>query len=200
MADLFEEKSKEWDKNSLVQQLSSGISKAIIDNITLDDSMKVMDFGAGTGLISTHIAPHVAKITAVDISESMLNKLIEKEHLQDKVETCCQNILDIPLTKKFDLIMSAMAMHHVKDTQELIQSFASHLNSGAQVALADLDSEDGSFHGGNDEGVHHLGFNREELQALFEDNGFKDVQFTTALTLNREGKEYPIFLLTAQKA
>jgi 2-polyprenyl-3-methyl-5-hydroxy-6-metoxy-1,4-benzoquinol methylase len=200
MADLFEEKSKKWDKNTLVQQLSSGISQAIIDNIPLDNAMKVMDFGAGTGLISSHIAPHVAKITAVDISESMLSKLVEKEHLQDKAETCCQNILEIPLTQKFDLIMSAMAMHHVKDTQELVQSFASHLNSGAQVALADLDNEDGSFHGGNDEGVHHLGFDRRELHTLFEENGFKDVQFTTALTLNREGKEYPIFLLTAQKA
>ncbi len=200
MADLFEEKSKEWDKNSLVQQLSTHISEAIINELPLHEKMHVMDFGAGTGLISTHVAPHVGSITAVDISESMLEKLIEKEALKTKVTTCCQDILKEPLEEKFDLLMSAMAMHHVEDTKKMVQSFAAHLKNDAYVALADLDSEDGSFHGENNAGVHHLGFNRDDLQALFEANGFKNLRYITALDLERDSGHYSIFLLIAQKA
>ena len=200
MADLFEEKSKEWDKNSLVRQLSTHIGEAIVRELPLHKQMHVMDFGAGTGLISGHVAPHVEQITAVDISESMLNKLMEKEALKGKVSTCCQDILKESLDQEFDLIMSAMAMHHVEDTAKMVQTFAEHLKQDAYVALADLDTEDGSFHGENNAGVYHLGFNRDDLQAILEANGFKNLRYITALNAQRESGQYPIFLLIAQKA
>ncbi len=45
-----------------------------------------MDFGAGTGLICPQTAAHVEKITAVDISQALLEKLGAKPALQNKVE------------------------------------------------------------------------------------------------------------------
>lgn len=199
MADLFEEKAQEWDANEMVRQLSGGIGSAILSNIDLQDSMSVLDFGAGTGLISVHIAPHVKNITAVDISEAMLTKLAEKAELNGKVEAVCRDILCQPLDQQYDLIMSAMAMHHVEDTEKMIQSFAAHLKPGAQVALADLDKEDGSFHGGPTDGVYHSGFERATLQKILEDNGFSDIRFVTAHTVLKEGKSYPVFLMTATR-
>jgi 2-polyprenyl-3-methyl-5-hydroxy-6-metoxy-1,4-benzoquinol methylase len=95
--------------------------------------------------------------------------------------------------------MSAMSMHHVKDTSKLIQRFSEHLNPGASIALADLDKEDGSFHPEDSEGVFHLGFKRNELQIILEKYGFREVQFVTAHTINKEEKKYPIFLVTATK-
>jgi predicted TPR repeat methyltransferase len=161
--------------------------------------MRVMDFGAGTGLISSQVAPLVKKIVAVDISEAMLNKLVAKPELQAKVEIVCQDIIEKPIADNFDLIMSAMSMHHVKDTSKLIQRFSEHLNPGASIALADLDKEDGSFHPEDSEGVFHLGFKRNELQIILEKYGFREVQFVTAHTINKEEKKYPIFLVTATK-
>lgn len=158
MSDLFTEKAKEWDKNEMVLQLSNAVSYAILESIKFNDQMKIMDFGAGTGLITSQVAPHVASITAVDISQSMLSKLAEKINLKNKVKTVCQDILKKPLEQKFDVIVSAMAMHHVKDTELLIQRFAQHLKTGAKIALADLDAEDGSFHPTDIEGVYHDGF------------------------------------------
>ncbi|MCK5386570.1 MAG: class I SAM-dependent methyltransferase, partial [Gammaproteobacteria bacterium] len=70
---------------------------------------------------------------------------------------------------------------------------------GAKVALADLDSEDGSFHPADIEGVFHDGFDRENLKKMLEKNGFKDIQFITAHTVNKEVKSYPVFLVTATK-
>ncbi len=199
MSDLFNEKAKDWDTNEMVKMLSSAVGASIIEKIPLHDQMRVMDFGAGTGLISSQIAPLVKKIVAVDTSESMLTKLAAKPELHDKVEIVCQNINDKPLNEKFDLIMSAMAMHHVKDTPKLIQRFAEHLKSGALIALADLDKEDGSFHPEDIEGVFHSGFERDELQTLLEQHGFGDIHFLTAHTVTREEKKYPIFLVTATK-
>lgn len=199
MSDHFNEKSKTWDANEMVKQLSSAVGSSILEHISLNPQMNVMDFGAGTGLISSHVAPLVNKIVAVDISEAMLDKLITKPELQGKVEAVCQNILDKPLTKQFDLIMSAMAMHHVEDSNKLIQTFSQHLTSGAVLALADLDKEDGSFHPADVEGVFHSGFERDQLKLLLESHGFEDIHFFTAHTVVKDDKEYPIFLVIATK-
>ncbi|MDH5517256.1 MAG: methyltransferase domain-containing protein [Gammaproteobacteria bacterium] len=199
MSDLFEEKAQDWDVNEMVRNLSSSIGSAIVTNIDFNESMQVMDFGAGTGLISAHVAPLVNSITAVDTSQAMLDQLSAKQELAGKVETRCHNILEQPLDKQFDVIMSAMAMHHVDDTVKMIQRFSEHLKPGAKVALADLDSEDGSFHPPEAEGVFHSGFDRKAFQEILENNGFKDVSFVTALTVNKPDKSYPVFLALATK-
>lgn len=199
MSDHFNEKAKDWDANEMVNQLSSAIGPLILDQITLEAHMQVMDFGAGTGLISSHIAPFVNKITAVDISAAMLEKLVAKPELQGKVEAVCQDITARPLAAQFNLIISAMALHHVEDTAKLIQTFSEHLLSGARVALADLDSEDGTFHPQDVEGVFHHGFDRDELKTLLERYGFKDVHFLTAHTVVKDNTNYPIFLVIATK-
>lgn len=203
MTDLFEQKAKDWDADSFKQKLSSAIGGSILDLVPLHDQMVVMDFGAGTGLISSQVAPLVNKIVAVDISESMLSRLAAKPELQGKVDIVCQDILETPLTgdnEKVDLIISAMAMHHVEDTTKLLQGFAEHLNPGASVALADLDKEDGSFHPKDTEGVYHFGFERAEFQTLLERNGFENVKFYTAHTIDKNEVKYPIFLVTATKS
>ena len=199
MTDLFNEKAKDWDANEMRKMLSSVIGSAILEHVSLHDQMRVMDFGAGTGLISSQVAPLVKKIVAVDISEAMLNKLVAKPELQEKVEIVCQDIIEKPIADNFDLIMSAMAMHHVKDTSKLIQRFSEHLSHGALIALADLDNEDGSFHPKDTEGVFHFGFERNPLQIILEKHGFREIKFITAHTINKEGKKYPIFLVTATK-
>jgi 2-polyprenyl-3-methyl-5-hydroxy-6-metoxy-1,4-benzoquinol methylase len=97
MSDHFNEKAVTWDADDMVRKLSSATGSSILQHVPLDAEMLVMDFGAGTGLISS------------------------------KVVTACQDILDQPVATRFDPIMSAMAMHHVKDTDRLIQVFAEHL-------------------------------------------------------------------------
>jgi len=200
MADLFDEKSKDWDMNNIVRELSSAIGSSIIKHLPLHSEMDVMDFGAGTGLISSHIVPHVKKITAVDISESMLAELVSKSELKGKVEALCQDIILTPIQKQFDLIMSAMALHHVEHTDKLIQRFSEHLKSGAMIALADLDREDGSFHPIDTKGVFHLGFERNSFKMILEKHGFQEISFITAHTVIKQEIEYPIFLVIATKS
>jgi len=198
--DLFKEKAGEWDTRPRAQQLSQAIGDAILDAVPLAADMRVMDFGAGTGLIAGRIAPRVASIAAVDVSPAMLAQLAAKAELADKVETVCQDITSQPLDRRFDLIASAMALHHVADTELLLQRFAEHLEPGGMIALADLDEEDGSFHEPGTEGVHHHGFDRDTLHRLLEGAGFGAIAFRTVHTLVKDdGRAYPLFLVTASK-
>ncbi len=200
MNDLFEAKAKDWDANDRRTRLAAAIGASILEHVELQDRMKVLDFGAGTGLITACIAPRVSRVVALDTSQAMLDQLVSKPELHGRVEVVCRDILKTALGERFDLIVSAMALHHVEDTARLIRTFADHLTDAGTIALADLDREDGSFHPPDTEGVFHFGFDREELGALLEDGGFEQIEFFTAHTIEGDEKHYPVFLVTARKS
>ena len=200
MTDLFEDKARDWDTRPVPAQISAGVGAALLARVPLRPDLRVMDFGAGTGLVCAQLAPHVQMIYAVDISAAMLAQLAAKPELRGKVEVCCQDIQDKPLGHPVELIVSAMALHHVEHTGRLLQAFAAHLPPGGRLALADLDREDGSFHPPGAEGVFHHGFDREELRALLADAGFRDVEFSTAVQVDKGERRYDVFLVTATRA
>jgi len=200
MTDLFEDKAAEWDTRPIPQQISEGVFRAMEAAVAFSPTQTVMDFGAGTGLVATQIAPLIREIIAVDVSPAMLEKLAQKPALQGKAEIHCQNILKAPLQRQVDVVVSAMAAHHVEDTAALLRTLHDHLKPGGTLALADLDAEDGTFHPPGIEGVYHDGFDRDALGALATEAGFTGAAFQTACTVDRDGKRYPIFLLTATRA
>lgn len=200
MSDLFKEKASNWDANQMRAQLSSAIGASILAHVPLNEKMAVMDFGAGTGLLTSHVAPRVKSIAAVDTSAAMLEKLVAKPEFQGKVTAICQDITELPLKSRYDLIISAMAMHHVEDTDNLFATFAKHLQPGGNIAIADLDKEDGTFHEPGTEGIYHHGFARKELKNIIARNGFVDIHFHNAHSIERNDKNYPVFLVTATNA
>lgn len=197
--DHFAHKSKSWDMSSKRVQNAKSIAELIIDSIALSSTMKVMDFGAGTGLLSYFIAPHVDTIVAVDNSPSMLEKFKEKS-----VEFACKTeVLELDLSQqeinqKFDGIVSSMTIHHLKDTKALFEKLYSMLNEDGFIAIADLDSEDGTFHSDNT-GVFHFGFERKELEIIAKEVGFKNIRFELASTIKKPHHEFTVFLMFATR-
>ena len=59
---------------------------------------------------------------------------------------------------------------------------------------------DGSFHAHGNDGVYHFGFDRDKLTEMATKCGFVDAAFTTALTLEKPDRTYPVFLFSAYKA
>jgi len=197
--DLFAHKSKSWDMNSRRVRNARNIAELIVKNISLNRTMELMDFGAGTGLLSYFIAPYVKKITAVDNSPSMLLEFKNKcNEFACKTEVIEKDLSTHTLDRKFDGIVSSMTVHHIKDLVDLFSKFYNMLNENGFIAIADLDIEDGSFHSDNT-GVHHHGFDREVLKEIAEETGFREVSFDTASVISKPHREFTVFLMTAVK-
>jgi cyclopropane fatty-acyl-phospholipid synthase-like methyltransferase len=198
--DLFAHKSKNWDMKSRRVTNARSIAELIVKNIKLDKEMELMDFGAGTGLLSFFIAPFVKKIVAVDNSPSMLLEFQNKcDEFKCETEVVEKDLSSESLERKFDGIVSSMTIHHLEDTLALYKKFYDMLEDGGFIAIADLDTEDGSFHSDNT-GVFHHGFDREALQVIAEEAGFRDVRFDTASTINKPHRDFTVFLMTAEKS
>ncbi|NRB36880.1 MAG: class I SAM-dependent methyltransferase [Pseudomonadales bacterium] len=197
--DYFKQKADSYEEvNHRVENVRN-ISKALLSKIVFNSSMKLMDFGSGTGLLLESIAPYVQKITAIDVSPSMNEKLNAK---REKID-CELDILELDLSNssldlKFDGIISSMTMHHVEDIEAMFKRFYSLLNENGFIAIADLDTEDGSFHK-EDTGVYHTGFERTHIQKIAVKSGFTNVSVSSASMVKKPQGDYPVFLITGHK-
>jgi cyclopropane fatty-acyl-phospholipid synthase-like methyltransferase len=198
--DLFAHKSKEWDANSKRVQGAKAIADSILKKIDLKSNMHIMDFGAGTGLLSYCLSHRIGKVTAIDNSPSMLEVFAEKASLFN----CSTEMMELDLSRDvpshllFDGIVSSMTIHHIKNIEDMLNKMYHMLPDGGFIALADLDSEDGTFHSDN-EGVFHFGFDREEIVSIAKRVGFEDVEIETANIIKKPHSDFGVFLLTAKR-
>jgi len=197
--DLFAHKSKSWDMNSKRVKNAQAIAALIVKNIYLSPSMEIMDFGAGTGLLSFFVAQKVGKIVAVDNSPSMLDEFRKKSSEFDSQTEVLVLDLSIENTdRKFDGIISSMTIHHLEDTHALFSKFYEMLHKDGFIAIADLDTEDGTFHSDNT-GVFHYGFDRNVLEKIAKEVGFKNIYFETASVIKKPQADFSVFLMVAEK-
>lgn len=181
------------------------VAEAIVRAAGVNNGMDALDYGAGTGLVTLCLALHVHSIVAADSSRGMLD-VLEQKRDQAGIANVSTMLLDLendpPPDVCFDLIVSSMAMHHIADPARLVRVFSGMLKPGGWVCIADLDKEDGSFHGDNT-GVLHNGFERSEMRGYFRQAGLMDISDTTAFTVTKEVegqgmRDFGVFLIAGR--
>lgn len=200
----FDAKARDWDKNQLFTDRSQAVAKAMLQAIPLHENMKALEYGSGTALLSFELKDKFSEITLMDNSREMTQVAIEKIADQ-QVKNMKPLFFDLEhqdFEGSFDIIYSQMVMHHVVDIDAMLLKFYQLLKPGGYLAIADLYSEDGSFHG---EGIDvHLGFDTEKLKNQLLTIGFEDCKDEECFVIKRPDdqgavKEFPIFLLTGRK-
>ena len=198
MQDYFKDRASTWDKGSTRVNGALTIANAIEEKIELKDSMQIMDFGVGTGLLGFEIAKKVKKVYGVDTSSKMIEKLKEKNTQSLHVEPIYQDIVTNPLKQAFDGLVSSMTLHHIQDLELFFKTIYKNIKNNGFIAIADLEKEDGSFHSDNS-GVFHFGFDINELKNIVSSCGFSDIEVKNINTINKPHKDFGVFLLTAKR-
>ncbi len=202
----FDIKASEWDKSDMHRERAAAIAREIIMQIPLNREMTALEFGAGTGLLSFILKDRLKEITLIDSSEGMVQVLNEKliTEKDENLKVVKADLEHEDLSPgSFDLIYTLMVLHHVGDVETIIKKFHDLLNPGGYLAIADLYSEDGSFHG---EGFHgHPGFNPKSLSALLEKCGFTGLSHRKVYVIDKvisenNRKTFDVFLMTAVRS
>ncbi|MGA7298369.1 MAG: class I SAM-dependent methyltransferase [Rhodanobacteraceae bacterium] len=202
----FDAIAADWDDSPRRRDLAAHVAAAIKSSVPIKSDWNALEYGCGTGLVGAALAPDLGRLLACDVSPGMLSVLQQKAGAAglDNLETRTLDLTSEPPPREpFDLIFSSMTMHHIADVAALIRTFHSMLKPGGWLALADLDAEDGSFHGDDVAGVMHQGFERNALQDELSAAGFVEIGARTAHTMRKttdDGSErqYPVFLITAR--
>ncbi len=203
----FDAKAAAWDasppRRKLTADIVAAMERAGVFRAPVGDAL---DFGCGTGLLTLELSRRCERVTGLDFSPGMLAALdakIEAADLQNVATILADLAAGDPFPGRYDLVTSAMVLHHVPDVSPVLARLFAALEKGGRLALADLDSEGGAFHDDND-GVHHFGFDRLELADTLAGLGFTDIDAATAATIEkpiRDGsvRAFPVFLMTARR-
>jgi ubiquinone/menaquinone biosynthesis C-methylase UbiE len=200
----FDSKARQWDENPVFRERALKTAEAIRRTVPLTRQMSALDYGCGTGLLSFPLKGELGAILLADSSNGMLEVVAEKiaaEHAAHMTPLKLDLLADPAPPQTFDLVYTSMTLHHVPDTDRILHVFHDLLNPGGYLCIADLDQEDGSFHG-IEVDVHH-GFDRADLSRRLAQAGFADIHFQTVFSIVKEHptgpRDYPVFLMTARR-
>ena len=195
----FDKRAEGWDRGNVQVDGAKVIADAIRKEILLNKEMQIIDFGTGTGLLGFDIASSVKKVHGVDTSPKMLEKLEAKNTNEFSIKPYCQDIIKEPLAQKFDGLISSMTLHHIQNLEDFFTTIRNTLMPNSFIAIADLQTEDGTFHSDNT-GVFHFGFEKTELCKIVGECGFRDIKFKKINTIKKPQRDFEVFLLTAKVA
>lgn len=200
----FDARASTWDDNPVKIACARAVAEAMRAQLPASALANALEYGCGTGLLSFALLPALGRVTLADSSPGMLAVLAGKIAAQrlDRLQPLRLDLAVDPLpAQRFSTVYSQLTLHHVDDVGRLLCAFSALLEAPGYVCIADLDREDGSFHGEGFTG--HRGFDRDELQRQAERAGFRDVRFATAYCIDKPDspgqKRFPVFLMVAQK-
>jgi ubiquinone/menaquinone biosynthesis C-methylase UbiE len=194
-----------WDENPVRVKLAQDVFRALSDSGLIRPGMDVLEIGCGTGLFTLLLQPRVHSITAIDGSAGMLGVLNEKigQGHYTNVKSCLVNPEDTGgIEGRYDLVVSSMTFHHIRDIPVLLGQIAAVLKPGGLLCIADLDKEGGRFHE-DSTGVFHNGFDRAVLKSAFGTAGFGHVRNRTAAIIRKPDRSgnaryFTVFLMTGR--
>ena len=196
----FDDQAAEWDKDPKKIERARRTAELIVDTVQPQGNERVFEFGAGTGLVSQFLAPHVGALTLADNSHGMREVIANKIEagILEGAELSDSDLVEGQLpNKKYDLVVASLVLHHVANVPALLTSFASILAPGGVACIIELDDAGGKFHAHIDHYDGHDGFKREDFEQSLRDAGFAEVQFHDVGKIEREDGEYSLFLANA---
>jgi ubiquinone/menaquinone biosynthesis C-methylase UbiE len=201
----FDSQARTWDEDAAKRERAHRVAAAIASRVPALSAKTVLEYGAGTGLLGLALQPLVAEVTLADASRGMLAVADEKIAAGGfpNVRTLPLDLTAAPVPGvRFDVVCTLMTLHHIPDTKGILDAFHRLLSSGGFVCVADLDREDGSFHGAGF--IGHNGFARADLGAFLGRSGFRDVRFETVSEVKKTTasgpRAFPLFLAIGQRA
>ncbi len=200
----FDAKSTDWDSDPQKVDRARRVAEAIVRELPVTPRMTVFEYGCGTGLLGFALQPHAAHVTLADSSQGMLAVLrrkIEASGLRNMTPLSLDLSSDPLPAARYDLVCTLMTLHHIPDTDRILERLSALLRAPGFLCVSDLDAEDGSFHG--PEAAVHKGFDRAELAAKLERAGLRNVRFTTVYEISKATRAgtraFAVFLAIAEK-
>lgn len=197
----FDEAAATWDEDEAKVARARVVAEVLAEAVALEPTTRLLEYGAGTGLVTQALGDAVGPVTLADASagmRSVMNGKVAAGTLPGGARVWDLDLArdDAP-DERFDLVVTVLTLHHIPELDRVLTGFADLLADGGHLAVVDLEEEDGSFHGEGFAGHH--GFARTDLQARLEAAGLVDVGFRPCHHIERESGTYPMFLATATR-
>lgn len=136
--DFFDHLAPSWDASE-VRSTPRRI-KSILSKIPIGKGMRVLDLGTGTGVLVPYLSEAVGPnghVTAIDLSEGMLSRAIEKYGDMKNVEFLKIDFEEEIIPGKYDVAMLYSVYPHLHAPAATLEwLFKMNMNPGGVIAIA----------------------------------------------------------------
>jgi ArsR family transcriptional regulator len=165
----------------------------------IDPSLAVGDLGCGTGQVSELIAPHVAKVVAVDGSSDMVQAARQRLKDLPQVDVRRGDMEALPIDDgQLDAAMVALVLHHVPEPARALAEIHRVLKPGGRVMIVDMLPHDRVEYQ-QQMGHVWLGFSEKTMKKYLDGAGFDRVSITH-MPADEDAKGPSLFAAVARRA
>jgi len=178
--ELFDAGADQYDQQRrMIIPCFNDFYQTAIDLIPFNgsDSFKFLDLGAGTGLLTAFIIsvfPN-ATVTLMDLSEKMLEKARERFSSNKRVNFLIWDYSHSTLPEEYDLIVSAMSIHHLTDNEKKLlyqRAFDALKREGAfinaDLVKGETDNIEQKYHDMWMNWIQETGLSKNELLKIID--------------------------------
>ncbi|MCW4030606.1 MAG: class I SAM-dependent methyltransferase [Candidatus Bathyarchaeota archaeon] len=193
--DFFNEKAGIWDKITI-----HNLEKVqyITDKLEIRSSDRILDVGAGTGIMIPFYEKQLGdgSVVAMDYSEKMIDmaRLKHPENTHPKISFRVSDVYELKYDAEFDLVVCYSCFPHFVDQPLAIKILTKALNQGGRLAVAHSDSAD------KINGVHMNGGVAVKNDFLPSMEDLKQMMKDSGLTVTFERNDDSYFICIAKKA
>ncbi len=123
----FDERAATWDDDPGHVDRARAIATALRAAVALRPDLRVLEYGAGTGLLAQELAADVGEITLADPSAGMREVVaakIDAGVLPDARVSDLDLATDPLPDERYDLVVALMALHHIPELEPVLTGFA----------------------------------------------------------------------------
>lgn len=136
---------EEYDKRvRRIVPIYEEMNQTIVDNINFkhESKLNILDFGIGAGYLAFRLLQKFpgSFLTGVDYEEKMVEKSRERvSRLAQNFELFKQNMKDFEFNRKYDIVVSVLAIHHLTDAEKekMFSKISKNMNDGGFFVIGD---------------------------------------------------------------
>ena len=165
----------------------------------LDPDWVVADIGCGTGNAAALLAPHVARVIAIDQSDAMLEAVRKRLSHMANVEVRAGMLETLPLDdESVDAITCVLVLHHLDTPDLALSEMVRALKPGGAILILDMIAHDhAEFR--RIMGHKRLGFDEDAMRSLLQNAGFERIRLTRVPS-SPQAKGPGLFVATGRKS
>lgn len=140
---FWNERAASWDHGAANNPGLVKVVERVIAEAAPRPGMTVVDIGCGSGQLTLRVAPLVARVIGIDISQAMIDLLLKNAETANltNVEGVAIAIehLEIP-ESSVDLVISNYVLHHLRDRDKAraVETAAKWLKPGGRLVVGDM--------------------------------------------------------------
>jgi len=194
MSENWDQYAEEWDSKEDVNFYSEKAYQTLLEAVAIE-SLNILDFGCGTGLLTEKMAPIANRILAVDSSEKMISVLNDKG--LDNVSTLAVDLSEETikanklLQSKFDLIVASSVCAFLPDFEKSLRLLKTLLvPSGIFIQWDWKETE--KYPG--------FGFTKNRIESAFINSGFHVLSIAEPFLFTSEDGEMKVIMGVAKNS